>query len=184
MTILYAYRLPGHIELKRDEMLERGFPDRYVTSRSGSQALRLAFSKDNTTPWRLTGKKRHWRLFDEAGQLACEISFEHAKSKPVLHWCESWCPVGTSGLDAHTTNTVRLSTSSKWSAFIEERVSHYLETVDRQNIQRSLERWLKAECNAQDEIIPSLHTIDTAFEPVLAAAYQALPEADWKFWRL
>lgn len=181
--ILFAYRLPGDLELGRDELLQRGFPAAFLTDRSGPQALRVAFSQDNATNWKLTGKARQFRLFDELGRMAAEVGFVSGSDMPSVAWQEGWVPANP-GLDPDSLATVRQQVVEKWNRFIHERVQYYLNHIDRQNIQRSLDRWLSTETNSRPEIIPSLHTCPDLFEPVLAKAYTVLPEADWKFWRI
>ena len=120
--------------------------------------------------------------------MAASISFAPGSDLPRVEFREDWWEyyshkMGWNILDPNTLQARWFETAGAWNKWILERVQYYLGVVDRQNIQRSFERWL-SDAGAKDECIPSLKTIPASAEPVLARASAALPEATWNFWRL
>lgn len=182
--ILYAYRLPGDLILPREELISRGVPPAHLTLRSGPQALQMAFSHDNRSEWSLTGKGRNWRLHDPDGVMAASISFAPGSDTPRVQFREDWQEYkGFPMLDEADKASVRSGIIDTWQQWIQERIDYHRAHIDRQNIQRSFERWLTG-AGAKDEIIPSLKSIPAEQEHILARASTALPEAEWAFWRV
>lgn len=175
---LFAFTLPGDLVLPRVELVRRGIPDDLLVNRTTAQALRLAFSQDNKTKWVFTGSRSMYRLHDPSGFQAAYLRIENETVN--VEWLAEW--MNYTHPDLSREEVVERITKP-WEDFIQSRVQFHLLNVDRPNIHRALDRWLD-QANARQEIIPGLRRVPVSEGGLIRAIIQALPEAEFRVWRV
>lgn len=192
MKLMLAYRFPGDLALPRSEVLRRGIPEHLVLERTGPNALKLAFSQDNKTPWALSGTaSRGYHLHDPSGVQAASFWFADDYSLPTLHWetwwLDQWCR--ERGFEGQITPQqmaeIKRDVTDRWDTFLRERVQFHLDNVDRLHLRKALDSYLETYAGAEPvSAVPGLRICPWEQAPIVWQQYYAWPELEWVFWQL